>query len=75
MTIHILGCMCTGNLLSRANLCLPRSVRSVQGFISPASRQILVVSDDADDLLAQLEAYTPPVSTVDVLKQTARQQK
>jgi hypothetical protein len=46
----------------------------VQGFLSTESRQILVVSDDEEDLLAQLEAYIPPLSTVDVLKQAARQQ-
>jgi predicted Rossmann-fold nucleotide-binding protein len=30
------------------------------GFVKPAHRDMLIVADTADALLAQLEAYVPP---------------
>lgn len=39
-------------------------VGDVQGFIRQASRDIVIQCEDAGQLIAKLEAYTPPPSII-----------
>lgn len=37
---------------------------TLQGFIRQASRDIVIQADDPGELIAKLEAYTPPPSII-----------